>query len=476
MAPLKPRHTAIAMVTLLGLAVAWEVLTLGLGDRATISEWVWSLTSNPLVPFVAGFLMGHWFFPKSRCVHCGRLPYRRDVPVAFFLALALVGSLAGCGFLPPINQPGPGPAPTPTPTPPPAACMPGVPWCSDVGQECSSTDKPCKHNPTQDPAHCELAPACPEEPRPPDPPPATDCAPVLDPGLSAPPNDDAAWPKAVDQTTPSEFKREVWKAVQRAKQACPAAWVGDCMAAGPSAIDRGYLLIAEELQEAGIAASQAKASSGKIADHLYVRRAPTSLDWNATKLFSYGNGCLITGDGAFTAHGWYTYTGSDQPPPPTDPPPAGGCTAPLPPKVWTAETLPDGWGSDQIGQPRWEIGCVPHGNVVDCTAKVAPRACDYCASIGMGEIGGQPRCGCPVRNECPGFKCEERVACEAYLTGGTKLQTCAEAKAADPKAECSPVAGALCSFVGGNPFQFYPNAGQCRLCSKEDGRVCGTWH
>jgi hypothetical protein len=302
---------------------------------------------------------------------------------------------------------------------------------------------------------------CPAKPEPTPPPTETECSPVLDPAMSAPANDDANWQQAADQSLPSEWKSAVWNAVAAAKQVCPSAWSGDCMAGGPSKIDQGYLLISKELQKAGIAASQAVSSSGQKADHLWVRRSPSSKDWNASKLFFYGNGCLITGDGAFTVHGWYTFVGGDPTPPPVDPPPtSGSCTAPLPPKVWTAETLPDGWGSDQIGQPRWELGCVPHGNVVDCTPKVAPHACDYCAAIGMGDIGGQPRCGCPVRNECPGFKCEERAACEAYLTGGTQL-----------------VArnGATCEYANNNPLQFKPNNGNCQLCSVGDPRVCGGW-
>jgi hypothetical protein len=49
--------------------------------------------------------------------------------------------------------------------------------------------------------------------------------------------------------------------------------------------------------------------------------------------------------------------------------------------------------------------------------------CAYCQSIGMGEIGGNPRCICPVRNECPdtpGYegKCEQRIACERVAMGG----------------------------------------------------------
>ncbi len=48
------------------------------------------------------------------------------------------------------------------PTPPPE-CLPGIPWCDQVNQTCSKPDSPCKHNPTSDPNHCELAPACPPE-------------------------------------------------------------------------------------------------------------------------------------------------------------------------------------------------------------------------------------------------------------------------------------------------------------------------
>lgn len=75
---LTPKHTAIVMPILIGLALVWEFAVLGMGEQATISEWVWSLTANPLVPFVAGMLMGHLFFPKSKCIHCGRNPYRKE--------------------------------------------------------------------------------------------------------------------------------------------------------------------------------------------------------------------------------------------------------------------------------------------------------------------------------------------------------------------------------------------------------------
>jgi hypothetical protein len=391
------------------------------------------------------------------------------------LAVPILALLAGCGLKPPPKPPEP-----PDPTPPPVEAP--QPQCAE-GQTHS-----CWHLPPDSrtwlyacplyntdggivgtvdvvggPAQCPAAPPPPD----PEPPPATDCQPVLDPAKSAPVASDSSWPPAADQTEPSLWKQSVWDAVRAAKAACAEAWSGDCLVGGPPKIDYGYLLISKELQDAGIDASQAIVG-GERKDHLWVRRAPGSNDWNGTKLFNYGSGCLITGDGAFNVHGWYTYAGGGTQPEP-EPPPVAGCSSPLPPKVWTEETLPDGYGSDAVGQPRWELGCGlhPNGRVVDCTAKVAPHACDYCAAIGMGEISGQPRCGCPVRNECKpageepqNFKCEERVACEAYLTGGTKLQS---------------RNGATCEFANNNPFQFFPNGGNCQLCSVGDPRVCGDW-
>ena len=75
---LTPKHTAIVMPVLIGLALVWEFAVLGLGEQATISEWVWSLTANPLVPFVVGMLVGPFVWQRSRCVNCGKNPIRRE--------------------------------------------------------------------------------------------------------------------------------------------------------------------------------------------------------------------------------------------------------------------------------------------------------------------------------------------------------------------------------------------------------------
>lgn len=74
---LKPAHTAIVMGALVLLALVWEGMALGWGTNATISELVWKLSENSLFTFVMGMLMGHFFFVKAKCVHCGKFPYRK---------------------------------------------------------------------------------------------------------------------------------------------------------------------------------------------------------------------------------------------------------------------------------------------------------------------------------------------------------------------------------------------------------------
>jgi hypothetical protein len=153
--------------------------------------------------------------------------------------------------------------------------------------------------------------------------------------------------------------------------------------------------------------------------------------------------------------GWHIYAGPEQGPgtivwspqaargayaAPEDPQPLG-CTAPLP------DTTPG----------QWRFGCNATGHPwVDCTPVTI--GCEYCTKIGMGDGGS--RCTCPTRSECPGFKCEERVACEKYITkGGTVLDS---------------RNGAACEYRGDNPMQFWPNGGNCRLCNA-DKTVCGEW-
>lgn len=61
------------------------------------------------------------------------------------------------------------------------------------------------------------------------------------------------------------------------------------------------------------------------------------------------------------------------------------------------------------------INCVRE--ICDVTP-IVTKALDYCQSIGMGEMGGQPRAACPMRNECgaipENFDCANRLPCEQY--------------------------------------------------------------
>lgn len=119
---------------------------------------------------------------------------------------------------------------------------------------------------------------------------------------------------------------------------------------------------------------------------IFIRRSDGRVEENHSCFF--GNGSWTnSGRGKFI--GCHTDGG---------PPPVTGCTAPLPDK--------------DPSKLRIALHCA--GAWCDGTLQTQ-GTCSYCAQIGMGEIGGTMRCGCPMRSECPGFKCEERSACEAYV-------------------------------------------------------------
>lgn len=84
-----------------------------------------------------------------------------------------------------------------------------------------------------------------------------------------------------------------------------------------------------------------------------------------------------------------------------NPPSTFSCPSPLPPRE----------------QLTIRLNCSDTG-ICDSTP-VVEGVHDYCASIGMGDFYGQPRFGCPMRNECPdtpGYEgmCEDRLPCEQY--------------------------------------------------------------
>lgn len=380
-------------------------------------------------------------------------------------ALAL-SALAACA-----NNPNPQPPTPPTPPPPEPQCV--------EGQACG-----CWHHPpealgwlyaccqpgvpggvvnVQDPAQCIAAPPV-EPPVPPVEPPV-------------PPTPGVGCVLAGEEVTPSTQTNTVGPDVNAAMhRLVPRCDIGSDCIINEYTQQSWFAAVGAELRKTGLCA-------GPGGDEMQVALLRSN-PWQNFHIFAGDDSpTLPAPPGARRTVNWspnswrgsWVAPGGTTPPIPPDPtqPPVAGCSAPLPPKVWTAETIPPGFDPALVGQTRYIIGCSPHSGVIDCTAQNV-RACDYCAAIGMGEAGGQIRCGCPVRNECKpaeqtppqNFKCEERVACEAYLTSGTVLES---------------KNGAVCEFANGNSFQFKPNNGNCRLCGVNgttyngERQGCGGW-
>jgi hypothetical protein len=92
----------------------------------------------------------------------------------------------------------------------------------------------------------------------------------------------------------------------------------------------------------------------------------------------------------------------DDPEPP--PPPQFDCPDPVPDRT------------------RLELGLKKHSarkKSWDLTPKLS-KVCAYCEAIGMGQMGGHMRCGCPVRPEGH----PERSACEQFVLGGLPRWFC----------------------------------------------------
>jgi 1,4-dihydroxy-2-naphthoate octaprenyltransferase len=60
-----PQHTRRVMLVLIGLALVWEAVSVLFGQHATISEWVWAMSTHPAFVFACGFLCGHLFFQRD---------------------------------------------------------------------------------------------------------------------------------------------------------------------------------------------------------------------------------------------------------------------------------------------------------------------------------------------------------------------------------------------------------------------------
>jgi hypothetical protein len=283
----------------------------------------------------------------------------------------------------------------------------------------------------------------------PTPPPTDYCTSALDPSKLPPVLRDEEWTDlGVDQA--AQLRTAVDRAIKLAQTKCPAAWANDqCLVRGVAGIDV-HRDISRELQGAGMWPASSKQPEGRPSDG----RTRADNVYEEWKLFAYTNGCL-TGN---------PYKGAVRPMVEEPPVVVRACPAPVPPRLWTEATLPPGWGSDEIGQPRFEVKAKDHSRVVDSTPIVAPRACEYCESIGMGEMSpGVPRCGCPVRPDGH----PDRVACEDVLL-------VPPAGVHGPKwvKDGSTVALASCSVapdsdpcVTDNPFQAESRGQAIRACA-----------
>ena len=137
------------------------------------------------------------------------------------------------------------------------------------------------------------------------------------------------------------------------------------------------------------------------------------------------------------------------PTPTPTPEPDFGCPEPRPARVWTRETLPPGWGDNEIGRPRWQINSKQHGVWIDTTAVVI-RNEPHCRAIGLSPYAdGQPRQACPVRPDGH----PDRTACERYIAEGDWVVV-AEG-------------GAVCEANPSNSAQFRRTSagGKCKLCN-----------
>lgn len=228
--------------------------------------------------------------------------------------------------------------------------------------------------------------------------------------------------------------------------------------------------IATELRKAGVCAEQWSDSVAIFApDDLYE-------EWHAVY---FGNGCIIDGPNAYK--GAWPFAGEV---PPVQPPTVYGCPPPQPERVWTVETLPPGWGQDQIGQPRWKLNSSPHGAWIDTTA-VTTRNNIYGEAIGMSpDANGTPRAGVPMRPEGP-TRVEE---CPEYIPGpyNLTLSQCQSARNGDNRVECERYIaegtwitdsndGQQCEQNPSNSAQFRARGGHCRLCNPAK-TVCTDWY
>ena len=308
--------------------------------------------------------------------------------VLVFCVFALTcGTFVGCGSWPPGGGQPPGP-PTPPPDPPyTEACQAlldqGLPWCHEAIPVMTCGE--CVHNPGTDPRACEKASPCPVEPPPVDPPP-------VDP---PPPAEGCSFPQGVPNSdfTMGPVLTQYAATVNTAMKEITGCDIGTDCPTG-MAPDEWMHKVIDAVKLTGLCAGRHVDTTPGGTDEIAVAAKCTD-PWEGYKIYNYGGGKVIWSPNANRPSWTVTpghCSGGPVEPPPVDPPPTGECPAPHPDLT------------------RMKLDCGEYNGILDCTWKTVNQ-CQFCEDIGMGEFNGQPRCGCPVRQEGT----EERPVCEAEL-------------------------------------------------------------
>lgn len=169
----------------------------------------------------------------------------------------------------------------------------------------------------------------------------------------------------------------------------------------------------------------------------------------------FGTGALIETGKFMGTH--YDKTGATPPPPVSDACPA----LPCPLREWTADTLPPGWGDNEIGNAAWKWNAKLHTMGNADSTPVCVRQEPFCREIGLSPYAdGTPRASCPMRPDGHA----DRVAVETWLLRGGPVR---EGRNGMTRESCAP-------NNTDNPFAFLAGTGNCRICDTP-GVTCSDW-
>lgn len=190
----------------------------------------------------------------------------------------------------------------------------------------------------------------------------------------------------------------------------------DCALGGA---EEFYAAVTADLRARGLCAGRHDDEPPGASDEIAVATACTSR-WESYHVYNFGGSKVVWSPNA--ARPSYTIDPKwcDQPPPPVSDCP-----------------IPDSCGA------KFSLG--PHQGVIDSTYTVT-SCCDYCASIGMGEYNGQPRCGCPVLPEGHPDRPKLERACigiQRWWCNGIELERCGATR--NPNCITANPAQAICS-------------------------------